>query len=154
MELFRNDGGLWVDPKIGRRQVGKQRGVRGFDGIRGNRVTEADIGLYRTAGARERSDEIHPNPAIVRVEADFGCPDGPRIEDDPVSDGKLAEIAKYRLQSCEVIGSESQEIDVARRAVRRRIPEVEEQGALEQELIAMRRNAQPVQEPLKRKSSE
>ena len=118
--------------------------------IGGDGIAEADIDLDRAAGIGKQADQSDADSAVARFLANLGGTNGLGLKPQAVfwHDGHRAQLPENGLQHRLLSRAESQQVDIAGRAMGNVEPEVEEQGPFEQESLAMRRRPEPIEQSL------
>ncbi len=150
MELLGDDcfWGIRADAGSGRVE---KHGIVGFDGARLDRVAEADVELHADAHLTQPSLESDAQAAVLRCVADRFGAEGLHGEGHAVVGNlDLTDVADAVPDRCIVRVSVTREVEVARGPVCGTAPDREEHRPLEDERVAMGRDAEPVQEALRR----
>ena len=106
--------------------------------------------LDLAARAIDHSEQHHAHTSVVRVLADFGGVHGVGLKRYAVVRFDRADLPEDGFDVRQLCPDESQKISIPGWAMWKVEPQVKQQGTLEQKLIRMPRDADPVQKSLNR----
>lgn len=113
-----------------------------------DRIAKTDVHLQRDARTIQLRLQVDSHAAITRLLADHRALDRTRIERDAILHLDPADLAERRHGGVDVVRAEPQQVRIARRPMRLVVPQRKQQRTLEQVVGGMRRDRQPVQQPL------
>lgn len=147
-QLLGEYGLAWIDAQRGRGQVIEQGRQLGVFGSGRNGIPETDIPLDQAIRRPQSGPQVHPQAVVPRRFPDLADAKVPEFEDQAVIGLKPAEFVDDGFDPRRVRGAKAEEVGIARRAVFLVEPMPKKHGALEQEVIPVARDRQPIQQAL------